>query len=122
MLPGKINLKAKLADIHEHWRPHIVGELNGQEVRLVKLQGEFVWHQHDEEDEAFLVLDGRLRVEFRDGAVELDPGEMLVVPRGLEHRTAADQETAVLLLERAGARNTGNVEHPTLTAPRGLRV
>ena len=122
MVPDKINLKAKLAGIHEHWRPHIVGELNGQEVRLVKLQGEFVWHQHDEEDEAFLVLEGRLRVEFRDGAVELDPGDMLVVPRGLEHRTVARQETAVLLFERAGARNTGNVEHPTLTAPQGLRV
>src|SRR6187401_2901692 len=85
----KVNLAHKFAAFAEHWRPKIVGELNGQEVKLVKFQGEFVWHLHAEADELFLVWRGRMRVEFRDRVVELAPGEFLVVPRGIEHRTVA---------------------------------
>ena len=118
----KIVIAEKLALIHEHWRPKVVGELNGQEVRLVKLAGTFVWHRHEEADELFLVIRGRLRVELRDGVVDLGPGELVIVPRGVEHRTAADEETEVLLFEPAATRNTGDVEHPTLTAPGGVRV
>ena len=119
---AKVSLAERLAAITEHWRPKVVGELNGQEVKLVKLQGEFVWHHHDAEDELFLVVSGRLRVELADRAVELEPGEFLIVPRGTEHRTVADVETAVLLFEPAATRNTGNAEHPTLTAPNGIRI
>ncbi|MBA3259486.1 MAG: cupin domain-containing protein [Gemmatimonadales bacterium] len=118
----KINLAEKFALITEHWRPRIVGELNGQEVKLVKVRGEFVWHHHDVEDELFLVVRGALRIEFFDRSVTLGPGELLVVPHGLEHRTLADEETEVLLFEPAATRNTGNVLHETLTAPPGARL
>ncbi len=113
----KVNLGENLSRIAEHWRPKVVAELNGQEVKLVKFRGEFVWHHHERADEFFLVLGGRMRVEFRDRTVVLNVGECLVVPRGVEHRTAADEEAQVLVFEPAGVRNTGNVEHPTLTAP-----
>ncbi len=118
----KINLADKLAQIREHWRPKLIGELNGQEVKLVKFRGEFVWHRHEGEDELFLGLRGRFRIEFRDRTVELGPGEMVIVPRGMEHRPVAEEEVEVLLFEPAGVRNTGNVEHATLTAPRGARL
>ena len=118
----KINLSEKLAQITEHWRPKVVGELNGQEVKLVKFQGEFVWHHHDHEDELFLGVRGTFRVEFRDRVVQVGPGEMIIVPRGVEHRTAADEEAEVLIFEPAAVRNTGNVEHPTLTAPNGVKL
>ena len=118
----KVNLAQKLSQIHEHWRPKIIGELNGHEVKLVKCQGEFVWHHHEIEDELFLVVRGRLRVDFVDRSVELGPGELLIVPHGVEHRTVADEEVEVLLFESAGVRNTGNVEDPTLTAPQGVRL
>jgi len=118
----KVNLAEAFARIDEHWRPKVVGELNGQEVKLVKLRGEFVWHHHEREDELFLVVRGLLRVEFRDRVVELAPGELVVVPRGVEHRTVAAEETEVLLFEPAATRNTGNVEHATLTAPTGVRL
>ena len=117
--PDKVNLADNLARIGEHWRPRVVAELNGQEVKLVKLRGEFVWHHHEREDELFLVLRGRLRIEFPDGIVELDPGECVVVPRGVEHRPVAAEEVELLLFEPAAMRNTGNVLHPTLTAPDG---
>ncbi|MFN7940070.1 MAG: cupin domain-containing protein [Thermoanaerobaculia bacterium] len=118
----KIVLADKLAAIHEHWRPKVVAELNGQEVKLVKLRGEFVWHHHDREDELFLVLAGRMRIEFRDRVVDLAAGEGLVVPRGVEHRPVAEQEAAVLLFEPAATRNTGNVVDERLTAPDGVRI
>ena len=111
----KVNLAETLARIGEHWRPKVVAELNGQEVKLVKFQGTFVWHHHEGADELFLGVRGRFRVEFRDRVVELGPGELVVVPRGVEHRTAADQEAEVLVFEPAATRNTGNVEHATLT-------
>ena len=118
----KVNLAEKLALIAEHWRPKVVGELNGQEVKLVKFQGTFVWHRHEREDELFLGVRGRFRLEFRDRAVELGPGEFIIVPRGVEHRTVAAEEVEVLVFEPAGTRNTGNVEDSALTAPSGVRI
>ena len=118
----KVNLAEKFALITEHWRPKVVGELNGQEVKLVKCRGAFVWHHHEREDELFLVIRGRFRVEFCDRAVELGPGELGIVPRGVEHRTVAEEEAEVLVFEPAGVRNTGNVQHPTFTAPSGARI
>jgi mannose-6-phosphate isomerase-like protein (cupin superfamily) len=118
----KVNLTEKFAQFNEHWRPKVVGELNGQEVKLVKLQGAFVWHHHEVEDEFFLVVRGRFRVEFRDRTVELEEGEFLIVPHGIEHRTVADEEVEVLLFEPAATRNTGNVEDAVFTAPLGDRL
>ena len=118
----KVNLADKFTLITEHWRPKVVGELNGQEVKLVKFRGTFVWHHHEREDEFFLGVRGHFRIEFRDRAVELGPGEFIIVPQGVEHRTTADQEAEVLVFEPAATRNTGNVEHPTLTAPPGVRI
>ena len=107
----KINLAEKLALIQDHWNPRVVAELNGQQVKLVKLQGTFVWHHHEEEDELFLVVNGRLRMDFRDREVWLGPGEMIVVPHGVEHCPHADDEVAVLLFEPASTLNTGNVRN-----------
>jgi mannose-6-phosphate isomerase-like protein (cupin superfamily) len=104
-----IDLREKFAAFDEHWSPRIVAELNGQHVKLVKFQGEFVWHHHDHEDELFLVHRGRFRMEFRDRAVDLGPGEIIVVPRGVEHRPVANEEVEVVLFEPAGTLNTGNV-------------
>ena len=118
----KVNIAEKLQVITEHWRPKVVGELNGQEVKLVKFLGEFVWHHHDTEDELFLPIHGTMRVEFRDRSIELGPGEFLIVPHGIEHRTVADAEAECLLFEPAATRNTGNVDHSTLTAPGGVRI
>ena len=120
MTNDKISLAASFAGIHEHWRPKVVAELNGQEVKLVKVQGEFVWHHHDTEDELFLVHRGRLRIEFRDRVVELGPGDCLMVPHGVEHRPVAEEEVELMLFEPAGVRNTGNVTDPTFTAPDGV--
>ena len=106
----KVNLAEKLARFQDHWSPRIIGELNGQHVKLAKLSGQFVWHHHEAEDELFLVLKGRLRMQLRDREIVLDEGEMLVVPRGLEHRPVAEGEVHVLLFEPASTRNTGNVE------------
>jgi mannose-6-phosphate isomerase-like protein (cupin superfamily) len=118
----RINIAEKFARFAEQWRPKIVAELNGQEVKLVKVQGTFPWHRHGDVDEMFLVWRGRFRVEFRDRTVELGPGELVVVPRGVEHRTAADEEAEVILLEPAGVLNTGNVTDETFTAPTGARI
>ena len=105
----RIDLRQKFASFDEHWSPRIVAELNGQHVKVVKFRGEFVWHHHDHEDELFLVHRGRFRMEFRDRSVDLGPGEMIVVPRGVEHRPVADEEVEVVLFEPAGTLNTGNV-------------
>ena len=114
----KVNLVQKLSLITEHWKPHIVGELNGQQIKLVKFQGPFTWHHHDNEDELFLVVQGRFRMEYRDGgestperSMWLEPGELVIVPRGMEHRPVADEESHVLLFEPATTLNTGNVEN-----------
>ena len=105
----KVNLADKLARFSAHWQPKIVGELNGQHVKLAKFQGPFVWHSHEQEDELFLVVRGRFRMELRDGDITLEAGEFLIVPRGVEHRPVADEEVEVLLFEPAGTLNTGNV-------------
>lgn len=104
-----IDLPEKFATFSDHWSPRIVAELNGQHVKLVKFRGAFVWHHHENEDELFLVHRGRFRMEFRERIVELGAGEMIVVPRGVEHRPVADEEVEVVLFEPAGTLNTGNV-------------
>jgi mannose-6-phosphate isomerase-like protein (cupin superfamily) len=104
----KVNLAQKFARFSDHWSPKIVGELNGQQVKLVKFRGEFVWHHHEHEDELFLVIRGSFRMEFRHRAVELSAGEFIIVPRGVEHRPVADEEVQVLLFEPAGTLNTGS--------------
>ncbi|HET7273018.1 MAG TPA: cupin domain-containing protein [Rubrobacter sp.] len=105
----KIKIAEKLALFEEHWSTQVVGELNGQHVKLVKFLGEFVWHHHDEEDEMFLVMEGRFRMEFRDREVGLEEGEFFVVPRGVEHRPVAEEEVSVMLFEPASTLNTGNM-------------
>ncbi len=107
----KVNIKKKFALFDERWSPKIVGELNGQHVKLVKLHGEFVWHHHEQEDELFLVLAGRLRVDFRDRRVWVEEGEFIIVPRGVEHRPVAEEEVHVMLFEPATTLNTGNVRN-----------
>lgn len=105
----KIDVAEKFRSFHDHWHPRVAAELNGQEVKLTKLKGEFIWHQHEREDELFFVWRGQLRIEFRDRVVELSPGEFMVAPRGVEHRPVADEEVEVILFEPAETRNTGNV-------------
>ena len=107
----KINLEEKLGQFDERWSPKLIAELNGQHLRLAKLEGQFVWHHHDEEDEMFLVLRGRLTLKFRDGELQLKPGELAVVPRGVEHLPVAGEETHVLLFEPASTVNTGNLDN-----------
>lgn len=106
-IPPKVSISDKLSAFDERWSPKIVGELNGQHVKLAKLEGEFVWHAHEAEDELFLVVQGSLSIEFRDGEAALETGEMLVVPRGVEHRPVAREEVHVLLFEPASTLNTG---------------
>jgi len=106
-----VNIEEKLARISDYWRPHIAAELNGQQVKLVKFLGPFVWHHHDNEDELFLVVKGRLRMEFRDSTVAVGEGEFIVVPRGVEHRPLAEEEVHVVLFEPASTLNTGNVQN-----------
>lgn len=114
----KVNLEEKLGLFTDHWAPRIVGELNGQHVKLVKFQGEFVWHKHDAEDEMFLVLRGKFEMQFRDRTIPLAEGEFLIVPRGVDHRPIAAKEVHVLLFEPSGTLNTGDaadgrtVAHP----------
>ncbi|HYZ85042.1 MAG TPA: cupin domain-containing protein [Bryobacteraceae bacterium] len=106
----KVNIHEKLALINDHWNPRIAGELNGQHVKLVKFQGEFVWHDHANEDELFLVIRGSFRMEFRDRSVTLNEGDFLIVPRGVEHRPVAESEVEVMLFEPAEIKHTGEVE------------
>jgi mannose-6-phosphate isomerase-like protein (cupin superfamily) len=107
----KVKLAEKLALFDEQWSPKVIGELNGQYVKVVKCQGEYPWHFHEHEDELFLVVKGRLDIRFRDRVVELNAGELCVVPRGVEHSPAAVEEAHVVLFEPAATRNTGNVDH-----------
>lgn len=118
----KINLMEKFALIQEHWRPKVVASLNDQEVKLVKFCGVFPWHSHAEEDEMFLVWRGSMIVEFRDRSLELQAGELCVVPRGIEHRTVAHEEAEVIIFEPKETRNTGNVVDSTFTAPNGVNI
>ena len=105
----KINLHEKFGLFSEHWSPKIVGELNGQHVKLAKFKGEFVFHQHENEDELFMVIKGKFRMEFRDKTVEVNEGEMLIVPRGIEHKPVTEEEVWVMLFEPASTLNTGNI-------------
>ena len=109
MIPSKVNLADKFSLFTEHWSPKVVAEVNDSLVKLVKFQGEFVWHHHDEEDELFFVLSGNIRIELPDGVIRLNAGELVVIPKGLEHRPVADEEAAVLLFEPKTTLNTGNV-------------
>jgi mannose-6-phosphate isomerase-like protein (cupin superfamily) len=106
----KVNVREKLALFSDHWNPRVVGELNGQHVKLTKFQGEFVWHDHAAEDEMFLVVRGSFRMDFRDRSVTLKEGEFIIVPRGVEHRPVAEQEVEVMLFEPAQIKHTGDVE------------
>ena len=107
-----INLEQKYGQFHDHWHPRVVADLNDQHVKLAKVQGDFIWHNHAAEDELFLVVRGQLHIDFRNGpTATLNPGELLVVPRGVEHRPHASQETWILLVEPQATRHTGDVEH-----------
>mgnify|MGYP000849751411 FL=1 len=105
----KISLKEKFARFSDHWNPRIVGELNGQQVKVTKLKGEFFWHHHEYEDEVFLIIKGKLKMAFRDKTVEINEGEFIIVPRGVEHKPIAEEEVEVLLFEPASTLNTGNI-------------
>jgi mannose-6-phosphate isomerase-like protein (cupin superfamily) len=107
----KVNIQQKLSMFEDYWNPRIVGELNGQHVKLVKFKGEFVWHKHDLEDELFMVVSGSFDMEFRDRIVSLKENEFLIVPKGVEHRPVAAEEVSVLLFEPAATLNTGNMQH-----------
>lgn len=104
----KVNINEKLGKFSDHWNPRIAGELNGQHVKLAKLKGEFIWHHHEEEDELFYVISGQLKLEFRDKTEILNPGEFIIVPRGVEHRPVAEEEVSIMLFEPASTINTGN--------------
>lgn len=105
----KIVVSEKFAAFDTHWDPKIIGELNGQHVKVAKLKGDFIWHHHENEDELFWVIQGNLKLEFRDGEVCLRPGEMMIVPKGVEHRPVAEEEVHVVLFEPASTLNTGEV-------------
>lgn len=107
----KVNIAEKFTRFSDHWNPRIAGELNGQLVKLARLKGEFVWHRHEHEDELFLVIKGRLLMRLRDGDIEINEGEFLIVPRGVEHLPVADEEVQVLLFEPASTLNTGNLRN-----------
>jgi mannose-6-phosphate isomerase-like protein (cupin superfamily) len=106
----KVNLAQKFTLFDEHWSPKVIGELNGQQVKIAKIEGEFIWHHHETEDELFLVIKGKLTIKLPDRDVRLAEGEFLIVPRGVERKPIAEQEAHVLLLEPAGTLNTGNVQ------------
>lgn len=110
----KVNLAEKFNLFNEYWSPRIVGELNGQYVKLAKFQGEFMWHSHANEDELFLVIKGTLRIEFRDGSITLNEGEFYIVPKGVEHKPVADKEAHILLLEPKSTEQTGGIESDLL--------
>jgi mannose-6-phosphate isomerase-like protein (cupin superfamily) len=116
---NKINIDEKFSKFTEHWRPKIVAQLNGQELKLVKLKGEFVWHKHDEADEMFFVWRGNFKIEFRDSEIKLNEGEFVVIPKGVEHRPVAEEEVEVILFEPADTLNTGDKTDQKLTAPKG---
>lgn len=106
----KINIAEKLSLFQDYFNPRIVGELNGQQVKLVKFCGEFVWHKHDNEDEMFYVLKGKFSIHFRDSVVEVNENECIIVPRGVEHKPVAEEEVSIMLFEPASTLNTGNTE------------
>jgi len=106
----KINIQQKFSLFANHWSPKVIGELNGQHVKLAKVKGEFVWHDHKDEDELFFIVKGKLKIEFRDKTVELSEGEMIIVPKGVEHKPVAEDEVWLMLFEPAATKHTGEVE------------
>lgn len=117
-----INIAQKLSLISDHWQPRVVAELNDYQFKLVKIQGDFLWHDHKDTDEAFIVLDGTLRIDFRNGAVTIGPGEMYVVPKGVEHKPFAETEVKLMLIEPRGVRNTGDEPANNRTAPNDVWI
>lgn len=111
----KVNIHHKFSQFSDHWNPRIVGELNGQHIKLAKFKGEFVWHSHAEEDEMFLVIRGSFKMELRDKVLEISEGEFIIIPKGTEHRPVAPEEVEVMLFEPAGTLNTGNAENSALS-------
>ena len=111
-LPASINLAAKLTLIHDHWMPKVIAEMNDYQFKLVKLKGDFVWHSHADTDETFIVIAGHLRIALRDGEIALGPGEMTVIPKGVEHKPCAPQEVQLMLIEPRGVANTGDEGGP----------
>ena len=107
----KVNLAEKFTLFDDHWSPRIIGQLNGQEVKIAKVKGEFVWHDHADEDEMFLIIKGTLKLEFSEHTVTLNEGEMLVIPRGVQHKPIAEEEVHLLLFEPASTKHTGDVVH-----------
>jgi len=116
-----INLAHKFSLFTEHWEPRVIAEMNDYQFKIVKIQGDFVWHDHKDTDETFLVLEGRLRIDFRDGSVELCPGEMFIVPKGVEHKPYAEHEVKMMLIEPRGVKNTGS-ESSERTAPNDVWI
>jgi mannose-6-phosphate isomerase-like protein (cupin superfamily) len=117
-----INFAEKFSLFTEQWQPKVIAELNDYQFKISKLHGDFVWHNHPNTDEAFLVIEGTLRIDLRDGSVTLNPGEMYVVPMGVEHKPFAEREVKLLIIEPRGVRNTGEAETPALTAPNDVWI
>ena len=117
----KINLKEKLSKFSDHWSPRIIAEMNDYQFKLVKIKGDFVWHNHDDTDEVFIVLEGEMKIEFKDETVKLKEGEMFVVPKGVEHKPYAEKECKIMLVEPKGVVNTGDAGSD-LTAPNDVWI
>ncbi len=114
-MTNKINISEKFERFNDLWNPRIISELNGQYVKIAKINGEFIWHNHEKEDELFMVIKGKLFLDFRDKTIELVPGELCVVPKGVDHRPRADEETQILMFEPASTINTGGMKDDNLT-------
>lgn len=106
-----INLEEKFSQFSDHWNPRIIGELNGQNVKIAKVQGEFVWHNHTNEDELFYIIKGSLKIDFEDGERKINAGEMIIIPKGIEHKPIAEEEVWIMLFEPQSIKHTGNIEH-----------
>jgi mannose-6-phosphate isomerase-like protein (cupin superfamily) len=117
-----INIAEKFSRFSDQWQPRVIAEMNDYQFKVVRIQGDFVWHEHKDTDETFLVLEGRLRIDFRDGAVLIGPGEMYVVPRGVEHKPFAEKEVKLMLIEPRGVRNTGDSAPDDRTAPNDVWI
>lgn len=119
---SSINLQQKFSLFTEQWQPKVIAEMNDYQFKVVKLMGDFVWHSHSDTDETFIVIEGRLRIDFRDGVVEIGPGELFVVPKGAEHKPYAEKEVSLMLIEPRGVKNTGDGEVSTKTAPNNVWI